>query len=120
MNVPPSFSVFSQALTSCAVSVLRATFGSVTTLEEWIAPQVAAHAGHSGFRVLPNGLDAFVARAALIDLAERTLDLQYYIFHPDQTVSRRPDRRCGVANRGLAVGLLLADGGAMGKEAPSV
>lgn len=100
--------------------MLRATFGSVTTLEQWIAPQVAAHAGHSGFRLLPNGLDAFVARAALIDLAERTLDLQYYIFHPDQTGSLITDRLIAAADRGVAVRLLLDDWGTLDKNDAAV
>src|ERR1700693_601596 len=38
------------------------------------------HDGYSGFRILSVGADAFVARLQMIDAAERTLDLQYYIF----------------------------------------
>ena len=92
----------------------------MTTLEQWIAPQVAASGGRSGFRLLANGLDAFVARATLIELAERTLDLQYYIFHPDQTGSLIVDRLIAAADRGVRVRLLLDDWGTLDKEEAAV
>lgn len=88
----------------------------MTTLEEWIAPRVAANPGRSGFRLLPNGLDAFVARAVLIELAERTLDLQYYIFHPDETGSLVVDRLIAAADRGVRVRVLLDDWGTLEKD----
>ncbi|MGE5803028.1 MAG: phospholipase D family protein [Gemmatimonadota bacterium] len=88
----------------------------MTTLGQWIAPRVAANGGRSGFRLLANGLDAFVARATLIDLAERTLDLQYYIFHPDQTGSLITDRLIAAADRGVTVRLLLDDWGTLEKS----
>ena len=88
----------------------------MTTLEQWIAPRVAANGGRSGFRLLANGLDAFVARATLIELAERTLDLQYYIFHPDQTGSLITDRLIAAADRGVSVRLLLDDWGTLEKS----
>ena len=92
----------------------------MTTLEQWIAPHVAAHGGHSGFRLLSNGLDAFVARAALIEMAERTLDLQYYIFHPDKTGSLIIDRLIAAADRGVWVRLLLDDWGTLEKNDAAV
>src|SRR5687768_7629775 len=92
-----------------------ATFRVLTTLQEWIAPRVAANGGRSGFRLLANGLDAFVARAILIELAERTLDLQYYIFRPDQTGSMLIDRLIAAADRGVWVRLLLDDWGTLEK-----
>ena len=92
----------------------------MTTLEQWIAPHVAANGGPSGFRLLSNGLDAFVARAILIDLAERTLDLQYYIFHPDQTGSLVIDRLIAAADRGVWVRLLLDDWGTVEKNDAAV
>jgi putative cardiolipin synthase len=92
----------------------------VTTLEQWITPLVAANGGRSGFRLLANGLDAFVARATLIELAERTLDLQYYIFHPDQTGSLVIDRLVAAADRGVRVRVLLDDWGTMDKNDAAV
>ena len=42
------------------------------------------HGGESGFYLLNNGLDAFVARAALANVAERSIDTQYYMIHSDE------------------------------------
>jgi putative cardiolipin synthase len=92
----------------------------LTTLQQWIEPRCAANGGQSGFRLLPNGLDAFVARATLIELAERTLDLQYYIFHPDKTGSLVIDRLIAAADRGVRVRLLLDDWGTVEKNDAAV
>jgi putative cardiolipin synthase len=92
----------------------------VTTLQQWIEPRCAEHGGQSGFRLLSNGLDAFVARATLIELAERTLDLQYYIFHPDKTGSLVIDRLIAAADRGVRVRLLLDDWGTAEKNDAAV
>ena len=43
------------------------------------------HPGESGFYLLPSGPDAFRCTGAPIDAAEKTLDLQYYIFEGDLT-----------------------------------
>jgi len=82
----------------------------------WIDPQVGAHQGRSGFRLLATGVDAFVARAVLIELADRTLDLQYYIFHGDTTGSIVIDRLIAAADRGVRIRLLLDDWGTLEKK----
>lgn len=96
----------------------------MTRLERWIEPRVAAHGGdapsRSAFRLLPTGIDAFVARAVLIELAERTLDLQYYIFHADKTGSLIVDRLIASADRGVRVRVLLDDWGTLEKNDESV
>jgi cardiolipin synthase C len=92
----------------------------VTRLEAWIAPSVAANGGRSAFRLLPTGLDAFVARAVLIDIAERTLDLQYYIFNRDRTGSLITQRLIAAADRGVRVRVLLDDWGTLDKKDESV
>lgn len=95
-----------------------------TRLERWINPRVAANAvpgeERSAFRLLPTGMDAFVARAVLIELAERTLDLQYYIFHPDKAGSLIVDRLIAAADRGVTVRVLLDDWGTLDKKDESV
>src|SRR6266540_2969507 len=90
--------------------------GALTLLHRSIEPRVAANGGRSGFRLLPTGLDAFVARAHLIELAEQTLDLQYYIFHADTTGSLVIDRLIAAADRGVRVRLLLDDWGTLEKK----
>jgi len=92
----------------------------LTRLEAWINPRCEANGGRSALRLLPTGLDAFVARAVLIELAERTLDLQYYIFHPDQTGSLIVDRLIAAADRGVRVRILLDDWGTLEKKDESV
>src|SRR5512143_3909364 len=57
-----------------------------------IQQQLDTHPGDSGFYLLPSGIDAFVARIFLIEAAERTLDLPYYIFYADITHKLVADR----------------------------
>lgn len=96
----------------------------LTRLERWIAPRVAANAAageeRSAFRLLPSGIDAFVARAVLMELAERTLDLQYYIFHSDRTGALIVERLIAAADRGVRVRVLLDDWGTLDKKDESV
>jgi len=48
--------------------------------------QVAArHPGLSGFLPIQEDRDAFMARLAVADLAEKTLDAQYYVWNNDTT-----------------------------------
>ena len=54
-----------------------------TTFGKMLAAERAAHPGKSGFHLLGNGLDAFVARAVLSNYAERSIDVQYYLYHND-------------------------------------
>src|SRR2546421_195734 len=49
-----------------------------TAIGRTFAQQLAAHPGLSAVRLLPVGVDAFAARVALAESAQRTLDLQYY------------------------------------------
>lgn len=65
------------------------------------------HPGDSGFYVLPSDIDAYIARAVLIDAAERTLDMQYYIVNDDLTVSVLTEKLLNAANRGVRVRLLF-------------
>src|ERR1043165_1181223 len=43
------------------------------------------HSGNSGFRMLAVGVDGFLTRVQMVNTAERTLDLQYFIFRADNT-----------------------------------
>lgn len=56
-----------------------------TLLGRQFAKASSEHGGNSGFRLLPAGIDGFLTRAQMIDAAELTLDLQYYIFRGDET-----------------------------------
>ena len=80
-----------------------------TSLGMKIQAQAIKHPGASGFFLLPTGIEAFSSRARLIDRAEKTLDLQYYIFHDDFTGKFLLDRTLAAADRGVRVRLLLDD-----------
>src|SRR6266700_3609606 len=124
MHSCSSASGYERASTPCATLSRCEPSEDLTRLERWIAPRVAANGGgdppRSAFRLLPTGLEAFVARAVLIELAERTLDLQYYIFHPDKTGSLIVDRLIAAADRGVRVRVLLDDWGTLEKKDESV
>ncbi|HEY6621245.1 MAG TPA: phospholipase D-like domain-containing protein, partial [Steroidobacteraceae bacterium] len=68
------------------------------------------HPGDSGFRILNVGADGFQARAQLIDRAQRTLDLQYYIFRGDETGRMLTDHLAQAADRGVRIRILIDDG----------
>ncbi|MBU4231806.1 MAG: phospholipase D family protein [Desulfobacterales bacterium] len=80
-----------------------------TSLGKKIQAQAVNHPGASGFYLLPTGIDAFTARALMIDRAEKTLDLQYYIFHDDLMGKFVYNRLMAAADRGVRVRLLLDD-----------
>jgi cardiolipin synthase C len=69
-----------------------------------------AHGGDSAFRILSVGVDGFLIRAQMIDAAERTLDLQYFIFHGDETGRLLTDALLRAADRGVRVRILVDDG----------
>lgn len=80
-----------------------------TTLGREYARELSAHPGQSGFYVLDDGREAFLARAALAENAERTLDLQYYHLGEDATADILILRLIRAAQRGVRVRLLLDD-----------
>jgi len=88
-----------------------------TKLGRALAADIARHPGMSGFHLLGSGMDAFVARMALAEAAELTLDLQYYIFHGDLTGRLILDSVLRAADRGVRVRILLDDTTATGKDA---
>ena len=80
-----------------------------TTLGRAVAPRVAAHPGRSGVHELRTGHGAFAARVLLARAAERSLDLQYYIWHKDLAGTLLFEELRAAADRGVRVRLLLDD-----------
>jgi putative cardiolipin synthase len=68
------------------------------------------HGGNSGFRMLAVGVDGFLARMQMVNTAERTLDLQYFIFRADETGKLLSDAVLRAADRGVRVRVLIDDG----------
>ena len=80
-----------------------------TTLGRAYADAQAQHPGESGFRLLNSGSNALLTRAAMADLAERTIDLQYYIYDADEVGAFLLERIVAAAGRGVRVRMLLDD-----------
>lgn len=87
-----------------------------TRLGQAISPLVEAHPGMSGIFPLADARDAFAARALLARAAERTLDLQYYIWHADMSGTLLFNAIRDAADRGVRVRLLLDDHGTSGVD----
>ncbi len=81
-----------------------------TPLGRLVGRKLPAYAdGQSGYLLLPDGLDAFVARAVLAQLAERSIDTQYYMWHGDEVGNLLAYQLLEAADRGVRVRLLLDD-----------
>ncbi len=80
-----------------------------TTLGRALSGLALGHPGESGFHLLEFGPEALAARLALVDAAERTIDIQYYIFDDDQTGDLLTLHLLQAADRGVRVRLLLDD-----------
>ena len=87
-----------------------------TSLARAIAPAVAAHPGLSGVHPLIASHDAFAARVHLARAAERTLDLQYYIWHGDLSGTLLFAEALRAADRGVRVRMLLDDNSTSGLD----
>ena len=88
-----------------------------TKLGRALAADAEQHPGMSGFHLLGSGIDAFVARMALAEAADRTLDLQYYIFRGDFTGKLILESVLRAAERGVRVRILIDDTTAKGRDA---
>ncbi|WP_370890675.1 phospholipase D family protein [Janibacter sp. GXQ6167] len=75
-----------------------------------------ADPGLSGIYTLADGRDAFVARAMLVDTAERTIDVQYYIWHDDTAGRLLLQGLRRAADRGVRIRLLLDDNNTAGLD----
>ena len=87
-----------------------------TAIGSAIAKETSDHPDQSGFLLLENGLDAFVARAVLARFAERSLDVQYYLYHDDLVGRLFTDQLVQAAERGVRVRLLVDDMDLSGRD----
>ncbi len=88
-----------------------------TRMGALMASSMAAHPeGQSGVLPLASGEDALGSRLALIDAAEVSLDLQYYIWHDDISGILLLDALRRAAERGVRVRLLVDDNGVPGMD----
>ena len=80
-----------------------------TTLGREIGARAVHPPGTSGFTILRGGREAFTARIALADLAERTIDVQYYLWESDATGTLLARQLHRAAERGVRVRILVDD-----------
>ncbi|WP_229452127.1 phospholipase D family protein [Massilia niastensis] len=88
-----------------------------TYLGRCIVPLTVAHPGLTGIHALQEGREAFAARALLAQHAQRSLDIQYYIWRNDTTGTLLFDELKAAAGRGVRVRLLLDDNTTSGLDA---
>jgi putative cardiolipin synthase len=87
-----------------------------TTLCRAIAPLASARPGLTGILALPNGREAFAARHRLSGAAERSIDVQYYIWRADTSGKLLAHALWLAAERGVRVRMLLDDGNTGGLD----
>ena len=87
-----------------------------TTLAQIIQPLQEQHPELTGYLVLFEPLEALSARLRLIDKAEKTLDLQYYIWDNDKVGALALHALIRAADRGVRVRLLIDDNNAKSTE----
>ncbi len=92
--------------------------GESSRIASRATPYLRKHPGKSGFWLLGDGLDAFAARVLLAEAADRTIDVQYYLYHNDVTGRILTYRLLRAADRGVRVRLLLDDMTTKGIDTP--
>jgi cardiolipin synthase C len=95
-------------------AVMRDTQG--TQLGAAVTRMLQPHPGLTGVLPLLDGHDAFAARATLADAAQRSLDIQYYIWRDDLSGSLLLAAVRRAADRGVRVRLLLDDNSTAGLD----
>lgn len=87
-----------------------------TQLGEFVEERQEGDSEQSGFYLLGKGLDAFVARAVLARKAERSLDVQYYLYHKDLVGWLFTYELLQAADRGVRVRILVDDMDLAGRD----
>ncbi len=115
------------ALSGCAslpTDVDRPVSSALTNPESTpLGRAVAARAATAGtrndsaFALVSSAELAFTSRMALIKAAQKTLDIQYYAIHADETTDRLFDALRNAAQRGVRIRILLDDFNTSGKNA---
>lgn len=83
--------------------------GAVTFLGRMNAPLLLDNPGKSGVHLLPDGRDAFAARAVLARKAEKSIDVQYYMYHQDTVGGLLTYELLRAGDRGVRVRMLIDD-----------
>ncbi|QCA19025.1 phospholipase D family protein [Citrobacter freundii] len=103
-------------ITDYSPSKAMITQPDMTRLERAITPLCASHPEQCGILALDDSLDAFAARYRLTEMAERSLDVQYYIWENDMSGLLLFSVLLAAAKRGVRVRLLLDDNNTPGLD----
>lgn len=95
---------------------ISAAEGATTRIGRSLAAAASAHPGLTGISPLADAREAFAARMLFVRGAERTLDVQSYIWHKDATGTLMLQALHEAAERGVRVRLLLDDNGTAGLD----
>jgi putative cardiolipin synthase len=87
-----------------------------TKLGRFFLSEIEAHPLDSGAMLITSGQEGFRARVGLANVAEKTLDLQYYIWENDTVGKVLAERVLRAADRGVRVRLLVDDIGTADTE----
>ena len=87
-----------------------------TALGRKVDARAKSHPGLSGFRLFASGSDAFTLRLQMADSAQRTLDIQYFIFKDDDSGQLLMSAMLRAATRGVRVRVLIDDTEARGQD----
>ena len=95
------------------------TAPETTALGQLVGQRRAAAGGRhpSGFMLLSGAQTAYSSRLALVNAAQKTLDLQYYAIHADASTERLLLGVVEAAQRGVRVRVLLDDFHSTGRDA---
>jgi putative cardiolipin synthase len=81
-----------------------------TSLGRQFIEESRRHEGRSGFQIINSGADGLIVRVQLVRAAERTIDMQYYIFRGDPPGILLAEELEHAADRGVRVRILVDDG----------
>ncbi|WP_428352989.1 phospholipase D family protein [Methyloprofundus sp.] len=88
----------------------------LTSASQFIQADLDQHPGKSGFVLLDSGERAFTSRNAMTQIAEKTIDVQYYIWEDDITGAILINQLIKAAERGVRVRLLIDDVNSGGRD----
>ena len=110
-----SYGVFAARVKGAESYALPIEAGA-TKLDRIIAPMTQERPDQTALMMLKENLDAFMARAVTAREAQRSLDLQYYLWHEDLTGYLLDLEILKAADRGVRVRIILDDMTAHGRE----
>ena len=105
--IKQKISILSILIVMLSSSVLSAE--PLATLAKLVNSQAQAHPGLSGAYVLERGEDALYARAWIADKAEKTIDVQYFIWSTDNIGILASEALLRAAERGVKVRAIVDD-----------